>query len=400
MRIRNEYFFAAMLTALTLGPLLPVGEATVHAQADTARNKGKGDGKEKEKAPLLTAEDTARAEARRIEKEAEAARKANTRALFAVTEPIAFSLVANFGAVARDRDTLSKKRFDGTVVVMDSAGAERRIPVKLRTRGHFRLLSRNCRFVPLRIEFPDSGLKGTPFAGQEAIKLGTHCQNNDDRYDNYTRKEYLAYKLYNQITDRSFRARLANATYIDSATSKPIITRVGLFFESEDDLSARIGAKVRELRGAMFDDVDKAQLLLAMLFQYAIGNTDISLYALHNMRIAAARDGTMIPLIYDFDFSGMVNTHYATPDPRMGIRTVRERKYRGPCGTVEEFQTAAQRYLLRKNEFLGEIAQVPGLEGRDRKDVEEYLAEFYQILEDPRQFKREVMDACERRPGM
>jgi hypothetical protein len=118
------------------------------------------------------------------------------------------------------------------------------------------------------------------------------------------------------------------------------------------------------------------------------------------MRIAAGGDGTMIPLIYDFDFSGMVNTHYATPDPRMGIRTVRERKYRGPCATVEEYQAAAQQFLLKKNEFMAEIAAVPGLSSRDQKDVAEYLKEFYDVLEDPRRFKREIMDACERRPGM
>lgn len=398
MRIRNRILLIGLVVTAAIAVAPVAWGTTLLAQADTTKGKGKGD--DKKDPPLLTAEDSAQAEARRVEKAAEAARKAAARPLFADAVPLEFTLVANYGALARDRDTLSTKRFAGTVIVKDTAGADRTIPVQLRTRGHFRLLARNCRFVPLRVVFPDSGLKGTPFAGQDGIKLGTHCQNNDDRYDTYTRKEYLAYRLFNVITDRSFRARLATATYVDSASNKPVATRVAMFIESEDDISARIGAKIRELRGAMFDDVEKHQLLLAMLFQYAIGNTDISLYALHNMRIAAGGDGTMIPLIYDFDFSGMVNTHYATPDPRMGIRTVRERKYRGPCATVEEYQAAAQQFLLKKNEFMAEIAAVPGLSSRDQKDVAEYLKEFYDVLEDPRRFKREIMDACERRPGM
>ena len=77
------------------------------AQAEKGSKEKKGD-------KLLTAADSAKAEA---EKREDRARKAKARPLFTATEPLEFTLIANYGAISRDRDTLSTKRFDGVVVV-------------------------------------------------------------------------------------------------------------------------------------------------------------------------------------------------------------------------------------------------------------------------------------------
>lgn len=353
--------------------------------------------KEKKADKPLTAADSAKAEA---EKREDRARKANSRALFSTAEPLEFTLIANYGVISRDRDTLSTKRFDGVVVVKDSTGADRRIPVRLRTRGHYRLLARNCRFVPLRIDFPDSGLKGTPFAGQKGIKLGTHCQNNDDRYDDYTRREYLAYSLFNVVTEKSFRARLATGTYVDSASGKEVAKRAALFIESETDVGRRLGANIREVRGALFDDLDVDQLMNVSFFEYAIGNTDFSIYALHNVRVATTTTGVVYPLAYDFDFAGIVNAHYATPDPRMGIRTVRERRYRGPCKPLEAYQAAATRFSARKELMLTTVDAVSGLSKNDKADTKSYLQDFFAAIENPGRLKRELLDYCEKKGGV
>jgi hypothetical protein len=385
---------AGSLSAIRWTAMLLALSVALAAPASSQSQKGQK-GKKAEK--LLTAEDSAKAEA---EERAERARKANARALFATAEPLEFTLIANYGVIARDRDTLSTKRFDGVIIVKDTAGQDRRIPVRLRTRGHFRLLARNCRFVPLRIDFPDSGLKGTPFAGQRGIKLGTHCQNNDDRYDAYTRREYLAYALFTTVTERSFRARLAQATYVDSASGKEVAKRQALFIESENDVGRRLGANVRELRGALFDDLDPQQLMNVSFFEYAIGNTDFSIHSLHNIRIAAAATGVMYPLAYDFDFSGLVDAHYATPDPRMGIRTVRERRFRGPCRPMDEFLATAQRFSAKKDAWYAQVLTVPGLSKTEQGDLRHYLREFFDTIEDAGRLKRELFENCERKPGL
>lgn len=386
-----ENTVACRSIALVLALVVAMGTpAPGSAQAEKG-SREKKDGK------LLTADDSAKADA---EEREERARKARARPLFAASEPLEFTLIANYGVISRDRDTLSTKRFDGVVVVKDTAGADRRIPVRLRTRGHFRLLARNCRFVPLRIDFPDSGLKGTPFAGQRGIKLGTHCQNNDDRYDDYTRREYLAYSLFNVVTDKSFRARLATGTYVDSASGKEVARRTALFIESEGDVGRRLGANIREVRGALFDDLELDQLMNVSFFEYAIGNTDFSIYALHNIRVATTPQGVVFPLAYDFDFSGLVNAHYATPDPRMGIRTVRERRFRGPCSPLEAYQAVATRFTDRKELMLAAVDGVTGLSRNDLRDAKSYLQDFFATIENPGRLKRELLDNCERKPGV
>lgn len=362
-----------------------------------AQEKGR---KKDSKPKPATAEDSA-ARAERKEKErAKDQRKANTRALFADETPIEFTLVANYGAIARDRDTLSTKRFAGTLIFADSSGAERRLPVTLRTRGHFRLMARNCRFVPIRIDFPDSGRKGTPFAGQTGLKLGTHCQNGDRRYDAYTRREYLAYRLFNVITPMSFRARMATGTYVDSASGKPVATHTAMFIENEDDLATRMGGKVREMRGALFDDLEPEQLLRVVLFEYLIGNTDFSFAALHNTRVVQTRQGTVYPVAYDFDFSGLVAAHYATPDPRMGILKVTERRFRGPCRPLDVYQAAVQPFIEKKAAILGEIDRVPGATKDDKQWATEFLGDFFRRVEKPQDLKRHIVDMCETRPGL
>jgi hypothetical protein len=38
-----------------------------------------------------------------------------------------------------------------------------------------------------------------------------------------------------------------------------------------------------------------------------------------------------VPVAYDFDFSGVINTHCATPDPKLSIQRVRDRLFRSYC---------------------------------------------------------------------
>jgi hypothetical protein len=372
--------------------LFPVTASVSLAQGGAKATAAKGQSRQKQRTP----EEQARKDSVDLE---ERARKADKRPLFSATEPVAFTLTANYNQIARDRDTLSTKRFDGVFAVTDTAGGERRFAVTLRTRGHFRLLARNCRFVPIRIDFPDSGLKGTPFAGQRGIKLGTHCQS-EERYDNITRREYLAYRLYNVLTPKSFRARLATGTYVDSASGKNVATRPALFIESESDVARRLGGKILEMRGALFADLDPDDLLLLSVFQYMIGNTDWSLYALHNIRVVQLPNGVNIPVAYDFDFSGLADAHYSSPDPRMGIRSVRERKYRGPCRPEADVAAVAARILGKRDALFAEIAAVPGLTKRDQSSARAYLEDFFFTLSDPGRVRGALVDACEKRPGM
>lgn len=314
--------------------------------------------------------------------------------LFASHEPITFTLVGNFKNIAKDRDTLSKKEYWGELL-MASGTDTTKIPVQLRTRGHYRLSSRNCGFVPLRVDVPKKQVEGTIFEGQDKLKLITHC-NENSLYDDYILREYAVYRVHNLITPRSFRARLAKVTYVDSATNKPITTRNAVFLEHEDHVAARMDGQIVEIRRAVFEDVEMPQITEVALFQYFIGNTDWSLSALHNIRLVRKLDGTIRPINYDVDFSGLVGTRYATPDPRMNIRTVKERKYRGPCRTQEELEPFLAVYREKEADVYKVYDEIPGMDGRYVSDAKKYLKEFFDMIKRPRDVKFNLVESCEK----
>ena len=320
------------------------------------------------------------------------------RRLFRETSPVSFILTADFKAVGKDRKPDSETRFPATVAVLGEDGQTRSIPVQLRTRGHARLVQ-NCGFVPLRLEFPAEGTMGTPFEGQGALKLGTHCQGARE-YEQYALREYLAYRIFNLFTPRSFRVRLARATYVDARSGKTVVERYAMFLEAERDLARRHDARIADRPRTLFRHVDRPALLSMMLFEYMIGNTDFSIYVRHNVRLLQDQAGMVHPVPYDFDYAGLVNAPYALPARGLSLKTVLERAYLGPCLTMEEVEPVVATFLARKADVLGLVESVEGLDPGSRKEVKGYLLEFYSLIARPRDAKRLLMEACSRKAGM
>jgi len=401
--MRRSRLLGLLLTACSAVALVPAAPGSPGLQAqDTLTAKGKKGDKDKgEKAPK-GAKSSAKSDdpASQRKKVVKDSIEALGRPLFATREVLPFTLVANFGEISKDRDSLSTKRHPGTLIVTDRSGAERKIPVELRTRGHFRLRKSTCRFVNLQVRFSGKKetIEGTPFEGQKSLKLGAHCQD-DSRYEQILRREYLAYLVYNEVTPRSFRARLAQATYQDSVSGKSLGTHVAMFIENEDDVAARQGGKIREFRRALFEDVDGPTLDRMTIFEYMIGNTDWSLYALHNVRLVVTDSAGVIPLAYDFDFSGLVHAPYAVPAPQLPIRSVRERLFRGPCRSWAELAPSLEAFTSRQAQIMALPASIPGIGGSERRDAEEFLADFFRTASDQKEATHTFIDGCLKKPG-
>jgi len=325
-------------------------------------------------------------------------RAATERALFASDDPLPVTLIADFKAVNRDRDPESTRTFPGTIVVPGRLGGEDRIDVQLRTRGHSRRMSATCTFAPIRLVFTGK-TAGTVFAGHKALKLGTHCRDVES-YEQYVYREYAVYKIFNRITPRSFRARLAAATYVDVASQKPLTSRAGLFIEDDDDVAKRLDGQITELEGMTFAHVDAEAMALVGLFEYMIGNTDMSLLKLHNIKVVRAASGTAYPIPYDFDYSGVVNARYAVPSKPLGLGTVRERLYRGPCLTQEKLTPLLTRLTALHDDMLAVYDHVPSLDPGYSKDARGYLEQFFKTIQKPADAKRAFIDGCDKRPTM
>ena len=330
-------------------------------------------------------------QARRVE--------ADSRPLFREIEPLAFTLTGDFAALNKERNPNNKKTFPAVLTVPDAKGPQD-IPVKIGSRGHFRLMARNCDFVPIRLELPAKGeTAGTVFEGQTSLKLGTHCRS-DREYDNYTLREYLTYRLFNLVTPLSFRARLARATYVDAKTKKTISNRYAILVEHENDVARRFGGRIVELQRIQFNDLDAPTLNRMMLFEYMIGNTDFSIWALHNVRIVQDRNRKLFPVPYDFDLSGLVHAPYAAPDPRIGIRSVLDRLYRGPCRSLDEFDETAEAFRAKRADMFTLLESMRDLEPVARGEAKTYLESFFRTIEKQDSIKRQFVNGCKPQPTM
>ena len=126
----------------------------------------------------------------------------------------------------------------GTFAFPDLDGAERRIPLKLRTRGNYRRDKAHCDFAPIRLNFPKGGVRNTLLQGQDKLKLVTHCQTYEFRFEFYLLREYLAYRLFAELSDISYGTRLLRITYFDTEDEKEL-TRFGFVIEDDKAVAKR-----------------------------------------------------------------------------------------------------------------------------------------------------------------
>jgi hypothetical protein len=324
--------------------------------------------------------DAATMEKRRLE--------AENLPLFKSADPVAFTLTADFKAIQGDRDPGSTKTYPATMQFTANDGSTRSVELEVRTRGHARRSFNVCDFAPLWLDFKKDRMKGSVFEGQGKIKLGVHCREGVKEFEQYVLREYAAYRIYNLITPQSFRARLARATYVDAVKQKTISTRWAMFIEDDDDLASRMGGRITEEK----DDLarlDTGTFVQAILFEYLIGNHDMSLITFHNFKVVQVRTGVVYPIPYDFDYSGLVNATYAQPPPGMGITTVRDRIYQGPCRTQEGLAPLFEKFRSIRSEIAPMYASLPDFfDSGQKKKAINYLDQFYKTIDRPDEVKQ------------
>jgi hypothetical protein len=323
---------------------------------------------------------------------------AETLSLFSSAEPFTFTLAADFKTLNKDRDPESKKRYPGELRFTGEGGTELTLAVQLSARGHVRRMARTCDYVPLRVEFPKQGVAGTVFARQEALKLVVQCARGGD-YEQYLLREHLAYRLSNVITPRSYRSRLARVTYVDRTTGQATGTRHAMFIEDDSDVAKRMEGRTVELQRLLFKDVATDTLMPMMIFEYMIGNTDFSIFALHNVRLVQRPDKSIHPIPYDFDISGLVHPPYAVPARGMMITSVRDRVYRGPCRRQEQIDPYIANFVAKKDLLRALPDSIPGLDKPSREDARSYLDDFFSAIKTTKDAKRLFVD-CPDKPTM
>jgi len=308
--------------------------------------------------------------------------------------PLTLRLEGDFRALFRDRG--AQRKDHPATLRYGTAADTGTIDVKLRTRGIFRL--RTCGFPPIRLDLPGKKVADTPFAGEDKLKLVTHCQG-DRSYERNLLREYALYRVLNALTDTSFRVRLAHMTYIDSARHDTV-ARYGFLIESDTALAKRIVADQIHSNNVYDPMTDPSYMTLVAVFQYLIGNTDWSVWKRHNIAIfqPVAQPRPLIAVPYDFDFSGAVNAPYATPPEQLKLFSVRQRVYRGFCQPDSLLARVLARFRAAKDSMYAAVRAVPDLPERDVRNVLEYFDEFFKVIDNPGAVNREFVRPCRRMP--
>jgi len=267
-------------------------------------------------------------------------------------------------------------------------------PITLSARGITRKMGDICDFPPLRVQLTSAAPPGSLFEHQRRLKLVTHCKRSVD-FQQKVLLEYSAYRLYNLMTQQSFRARLANIDYLDES-GRPYISRVGFFLEDFDDVAKRNGMSDAHM-GSMVPlaSLEPTAAARFAVFEYMISNYDWSMRAgpkgdecCHNGRLMTDRPGgplTAVP--YDFDFSGLVDAPYAGPPEGIPVDNLRQRNYRGYCIHLPQARSIAAEVAQRRAEFLGAFAAVPGLDQRNQGRAAGFVNGFFADLDSGKIFK-------------
>ncbi len=298
-----------------------------------------------------------------------------TSSLFAQDDVLSLKLYANFRSVQKDRG--DNPAYHAALLRYKNADSnEISIPIKIKVRGNFRKDKNNCSFPPLLLNFPKNNNDSAGlFMNQKNLKLVTQCINDD-----YVIREWLVYKLYNLITEKSFRARLVRVNYFDSSKQKTE-THYGILIEDENAMAQRNGAIIVKRKMVEPQATDHEEYLKMTVFEYMIGNTDWSIGYLHNIRLISP-DSTRVPYTvpYDFDYSGIVNAPYALPPPELDLSSVKQRLYRGYCLPYTDFDDVVKQFNKLKDDIYKTYTNCSLLTSKDIKQATAYLDDFYRII--------------------
>jgi hypothetical protein len=315
-----------------------------------------------------------------------------TTPLFRDAEPLQIRLAYSNRELLRDTDDTTYLK---TVLHYRLGEADwDSLPVKIRARGNFR--KANCFLSPVKIEIKKKNAKGTLFEGNKELKLVYPCANNAGAAD-YVLKEYLAYKLYEPITPYHFKTRRLQLEYTDQRNRKEKVYQLGAFIiEDIDNVAERNQGKKlkRSVHPLEQDDICSIQ---NDFFQFMIANTDFSVAFQHNEKLVFVNGRKAIPIPYDFDMAGMVNTHYAVvseiQNEQLQIDKVTQRLFRG-------FKRDPGLYDSVRNDFLSKEAQLMDIINSHESDFQnpsayekcrDFIADFFKILRDNKSYRSQIL---------
>lgn len=276
----------------------------------------------------------------------------------------------------------SKEEVKGDLSFTDNNGRLWSWKIKLGLRGNYRRL--NCTGTPpLKLNFKKGELEEAGLSKFDDMKLVTQCVKDENLAKELLLKEYLAYKLYNQLTDKSLRVQLLKINFIDSNTGDQNV-QYGFVIEDTAEFRNRTGAtKMDKIYNIQPELLDREQFKIVALFQYMIGNIDYNLAAGRNLKMVEI-NGKVVTIPYDFDFSEIVKAPYRTGSERLNVTKQGDRAFLGFPEDVKELKETVQLFKSNRKALLKIISNFTLLEKEERVFVRDYLISFFDSITEVR----------------
>ncbi len=278
-----------------------------------------------------------------------------------------------------DLDSLMDNRKNAEYIpatLTDEAGKS--FTLEVRTRGKFR--RKRCEIPPIKLKFSKDSLQEDQFNAMNEIKLVLPCADRPEN-DQLIVREYVAYRMYETLNpDFSTRARLIRLHLKDHKKKRPK-KMFGLLVEHEEQVSARTDCSIVQQWGVAPEQLNADYTALMVLHQYFIGNTDWEIASCRNIMLLQPPDSAkLIPVPYDFDFSGLVSAPYASPSAESGVLTVHDRFLMADGIDEQAIRKARVKFLAAKKSLYAWCMN-PNLSSESSELMTAFLDTFFKAVE-------------------
>jgi hypothetical protein len=338
--------------------------------------------------------------------------------LFSRYEAVELRLTAPFADLLAKSDATSDYAVDGTLTYTADDGREVTIDgIHVSVRGNTSRQDTECTFPKLKLHFPKSpGLDASIFKGAERLKIGTHCGEEADEQlshkygrlanEHAVTREAFVYRLLDVLGVASLKARPARITYEDPAAGTAPLVRNAMLLEDTNEAMKRFHASreiTMEQFGSAKRDLAESDTVTLAFAEAMMGNFDWCLRLspddtyrcdakkpLWNIAALARDDGTVVPLIYDFDLAGMVtgshvwfgdvlNESFSASKSRIEVEVVSQIQHTRSLFPRAQLDAARQRFLSRKPEALRALHE-SHVDARGNVYIEAYLKAFFDAI--------------------
>ena len=265
--------------------------------------------------------------------------------------------------------------------------------VEVRARGKYR--RKVAEVPPLKLKFSKKALRAEGLDTFNEIKLVLPVFDNAEGDDLIVR-EYVAYRMYEKLTQASVRARIVKLTIRDSHVEKSNKTLFAILMEHEEETAARLKGTEVHAYGLPIDSMITNQVALVSMFQYMIGNTDWDIPMQRNVRLIRSNEtGKILVVPFDFDFSGFVAAPYASPSAESGLRTVLDRYLMSYGVKSDALRRATQTLKLCRKE-LDTLCKGKYISKYNSEHMIKYLDTFFEQINEkdvvPQMMRVSLMD--------